>query len=347
MKKILYMNLLFNNAGQRRMDENIINQIVKIADVYVVAPEGWYASENKTAKYIYYEPTSIFKSGTISNYDKEIKNMLFVKKINDRYNFDGFFFASFETAIFELMVMLLGKDIKNTFILHNNNIDRFNEVPLKKKLFNRYKNKVNHVVLESFISYYLKKECSINDEQVFTLPHPLNMNLISKKEIMYECIGISNSNDEEWISKIIGLERQYERIKRNGKHVVLRSKDKEFDNGYLKVIKGWLNDEMYNNYINCSKAIFLPFPQTFRYRMSGSVVDAFSNKKYVIGSNIPLLKYYEKQYNGICKTISCPDEFYDVVTNIPEIETTGFKQFVREHNNTVILENLKRMIDKI
>lgn len=347
MKKILYMNLLFNTVGHRRIDENIINQMVKIAEVYVVAPLGWYTNENKMAKYIYYEPSSILNNGTLSNYSKEIKNMLFVSKINKLYDFDIFFFASYETAIFELMVILLGENIKNTIIIHHNNIDNFNKVPIKKKLFNRYKNKVNHIALEKFISNYLIKECLIKENQVFTLPHPLNINRISKKEIVYECVGISNSNDEEWIMRIIELEKQQEKIKKSGHHVVLKSKFMEFDNGYLKVIKGWISDEAYNNYINCSKSIFLPFPQTFRYRMSGSVVDAFSNNKYVIGSDIPLFRYYEKRYKEICKTISCPAEFYDAVINIPDIELTSFKQFIREHDDTVLLESLKKIIDKI
>lgn len=341
--KILFMNLLYNNSGQRRMDENIIREFVKIAEVYVVCPKAWYEHAIDGAIYIDYCPSTIVKNGRIKNYINSFKNLRYANKMS-RQRFDYYLFASYETIIFSLWNIINPRILSKSYVIHNNNIDGINERILKRFFFTTYAKKVNHIVLEGFIGDYLKKEFHLREESLFILPHPLNSN-DSSMEKVYDCVGISNSNDESWINNIIRFEKETNLFKKNGCKVVLRSGTHSFDDGYLSVINGWLSDSAYNEYINKASCIFLPFPPSFRYRMSGSVVDAFSNHTMVIGSGIPLFNYYSNVYESICKIVNSSEEFCNVVIKMKDsnIDDKDFDSFIRSHSQERVLDSLKNM----
>ena len=345
MKRVLYMNLLNYNIGQRRMDENIIRELAKIAEVYVVAPKNWYAHEIDGAKYIYYEAASEISNKRIDSYIKDTKIIFYANKLYNQYKFDSCIFASYETAVFSLWLIINQSVLKHSFIIHNNNIDRFNVVPLKKKLFSLYAEKVNHIVLENFIGDYLADEMKIIRQKIFYLPHPLNQNNI-RSERYYDCVGISNSNDDAWIKRIIEIEEQRHTFQNNNCKIILRSKEYTYKDNYLTVIKGWLDDSQYNDYINKAKCIFLPYPPSFQYRMSGSVVDAFSNYTAVIGSKIPLFEYYAEKYGSICKIANSPDDFCQKVISFTINENTKkmFEKFNNDHSNEQIKKSLAEML---
>lgn len=346
MKKVLYMNLLYNNSGQRRMDQNIIDKLVEISDVYVVCSKGWYIHENAKAKYIYYEPTSMGFKGKKAHFIKEINNLIFAKKLYNKYQFDTLFFASFETSIFLFSKILFQKFLNDCFIVHNNNIDRFNAVNLKKKHFSKYMNRVNHIVLEKFIGDYLEKE-GVDKNRIYVLPHPLNINYSTPKE--YDCVGISNSNSEELISSIINYERHNNLVRLSKCKILLRSKNYNYDDGYLKVFSGWLSDDKYNQYISSAKRLYIPFPSSFQYRVSGSIVDAFSNHIPVIGSDIPLLRYYQKEYGNICVIVSSPKDFIKTVIDFKNNNDNenSFMKFFKDHGDEALLNSLTRIINHI
>lgn len=209
-----------------------------------------------------------------------------------------------------------------------------------------YSRKVNHIVLEGFIGDYIIHEFNIPDKNVFLFPHPLNSNDYSSvKE--YDCVGISNSNDDEWIKKIIDIEAEKRLFAEKKCKVVLRSTKYNYDDGWLVVFNGWLDDSKYNDYINKAKRIFLPYPKTFRYRMSGSVVDAFSNHTSVIGSDIPLFLYYSEIYGDICQIVKSPEELFEAVLNKPDADKNeeSFQRFIDGHSKPVLLKSIKNAIN--
>lgn len=346
MKKVLYMNLLYSNLGQRRMDENIIRELVKIAKVYVACPAGYYEHEIEGAKYIDYDYVAKNKSKSIYTYMQDIKNIVHANKLRKKYKFDYYFFASFETLVFPLWMIVAPGTSEKCFLIHNNNIDRMDDRPIKKRFFSLYKGKVNHIFLAEFIRKYAIEKLNIPKDKAYLLPHPLNANDESfPKE--YDCVGISNSNDDEWIKQIIKIENERGFFKKNNCRVVLRSKKYSFDNGWLRVINGWMKDDEYNSYINKAKCIFLPFPKSFQYRMSGSVVDAFSNYTTVIGTSIPIFFFYSNKYKNICHIANTPSEFCDIIFNHNENNmdaTKEFNEFINEHSNRIVLMNLRKMV---
>jgi hypothetical protein len=244
-------------------------------------------------------------------------------------------------------MILSSKKLKDSFIVHNNNIDRMNASSIKKRAFMLYSKKVNHVFFDLFIKEYALEKLGIPENRAFLLPYPLNSNdAITEKK--YDCVGISNSNDDEWIKEIINIETTTEPFKKNRCHVILRSKKFTYDNGWLVVKNGWMDDSEYNNYINKAKCIFLPFPKTFQYRMSGSLVDAFSNRTAVIGTWIPVFQKYAQKYKHICRITNSPSDFCEQVIK-SQNEQNGyieFQDFIDSHSKHNVLESLKKMFKK-
>lgn len=341
--KILYMNLLYNNSGQRRMDENIIGELVKIAEVYVVCPRGWYEHVIDGVNYIYYSPDTIIQNNRVKNYINSLKNIYFANRLSKRH-FDYYLFASYETIVFSIWNLLNSEILPRSYVIHNNNIDGINEKIVKRMFFYTYARKINHIVLEDFIGEYLKQEYHLNEDSVYLLPHPLNSNNCNNNKI-YDCVGISNSNDDDLVNNIICFEIKTSFFKKNGCKVLLRSKEYSFDNGFLSVIKGWLSDDDYYGYINAAKCVFLPFPESFKYRMSGSVVDAFSNHTVVFGSNIPLFIYYSNIYSDICKVVCSSEELCNAVIELKNIniKESSFDLFIKKHSQKQVLDALKKM----
>lgn len=347
--KILYMELLNNNYGNKRLDLNIIKCLTNFTDVTVACPKGWL-SVNDGARLIEFDQIEVdcSKKNKILKHFYDVK--MSCKKLKVAYqldkqeHFDYLFFASFHIIALPLYLKKFPDFSKRVFITHHDSVDRIFNHALYGKIFNLYKNSVNHVVLEKFIGDFLIDRMNVKRERVFCVPHPLNCTE-EKKQMIYDCVGISNSNDEVIIREIVEYEIKTKIFEKKQMNIILRSKNIQYDDGFLKVISGYLNDDEYYNYVASAKSLLVPFPLTFRYRMSGTVVDAFSNNIRVIGSKIPLLEYYEEQYPDICSVYETAAELIQILEKTKskaklELE---FNEFKEKHNNEYIEICLKNM----
>ena len=351
MKKILYMELLDNNYGNKHLDINIISSLVKFANVTVSYYKGFFETVPIGAEEVVYERPQCpyFWGKRIRTYWIHFKHMLVAANIIRRGEFDTVVFASYHN-IMMLLCLLFRNKVGSIYIMSHNNLDNLSTSAFGKFIFGIYSKKVNHIVFADFIADYLESEYNIPKDRIISLPHPLNITEHDDLKL-YDCVGISNSNDESWIEKLIELEKKEGVLSSSGNTVILRSKIHEYRNKGLIVIKGYLSDEDYYQYINHARSIFLPFPTDFRYRMSGSIVDAFSSKSKVIGSRIPLFMAFEHKYPAICKTVVDVNEFIEVITagrNVSNInEEEQFCDFLELHSQERILNMLKARIDCI
>lgn len=343
-KLILYMELLENNYGNKKLDQSIIKLLSVFTKVIVVSPKNWFTLDaSPNIELIEYEPTETFINCIrFQSYFNHYDILNCASKMDKQYKFDYIFFASYHTSIMALVSLKL-KQLERVFILHHNNIDNIDKSQKQQLLFKLYGNKLNHFVFESFIGNHLEKKYKIDKSRIFVLPHPLNtVDRFAKK--VYDCVGISNSNSEQWIKEIINKEKSENIFMNNQKHVILRSKELEFDNGFLKIIKGNLPEEEYYNYIKQAQVIFLPFPNSFRYRMSGSIVDAFSNNTIVIGNKIPIFESYELEFPNICHTITTSEyliRFIIAGAKITSAHLKEFQEFQEKHSDIVIEKELR------
>lgn len=341
--KILYVNFINEVWGHKRLDVNLIEYLSTFADVTVISPVGWYSNLPSSVKVINYTLQSKPKKNPKQVYHYSIEIMKFASKIDKKEKFDYIFAATFHTYV-QALGRFLFKNQNRIYLMHHYNTDTL-ERRKPNFFFSLYVNKVNHIVFEKFIGDYLMERYGLSKERLLILPHPLYKNKIENISPKYACVGISNSNDEDFIKEIIMIEKEQRIFENNNIHVILRSKTQTFDNGYLNVFTGYLEQDDYDYYINNTSSIFMPFPKSFKYRMSGTLMDALSNEKILLGTDVPLLKLYQEKYPHICYVVKNPYEFINEVIKINDLDINNIKQefilFENDHSSKKIINTLK------
>lgn len=342
--KVLYLDFLYPK-GHIRQNTKYVNILAQISEVYLLSSNNRYKDLDKDVNLIKNNSLQI-KKGRVKKRISILKNMVASANIAKKLKPDAIIVSSYDTFLFIIWKILYGTKDK-VFLLHHNNLD---ELSNKMKLcsFKKYYESVNHIVFEEFMKNHLCSDLKIDQEKVFVLPHQLNDNESTNNENLYDCVGLSNSNDEGIIAEIIKLEQESNIFKKKKMKVVLKSKIYEFDNDYLKVFKGYLEDKAYDYYINHSKSIFMPFPLDFKYRMSGTLVDAFSNNKVVIGSDVLLMRYYSEKFPSICKLIENGSDLSNFIINmkkdLTQQQKKEFAYFKDAHSDELIKEIFRGMI---
>lgn len=336
------MELLDDNYGNKAFDKNIIKVLKSVCNLTVSCQTGWFDEREPGVKYYEYD-YSKNKNGTSRKavYSRNYQSIKVAVSLDKKHKFDYIFFASYHTVLFPIVRLLVRRFKKRVFILHHNNIDNINKSFRLRLLFRTYSKAANHFVLEPFIKNHLIEKYHIKSSKIFYLPHPLNINNLSGSIKMYDCVGISNSNDESFVKSVISFENQTKAFKKSGKKVILRSKEYQYDDDYLKIIKGKLTDDEYLDYINRARVMFLPFPETFQFRTSGTVVDAFSNHISVVGTHIPLLVSLSKDYPSICSTISTVEDFAHVILYGRQVDNLDFEKYIELHSDDKIEDVFK------
>ena len=233
-----------------------------------------------------------------------------------------------------------------TFVLQNVNPDSIQESKIHRLAYELLNRRVYSVVLGGFIKDFLVFSLKTDPRMVSVLPHPLNtVDDISESDI--DCVGISNSNDDSIVEKIIEKEKKEGIIRKNGLKVILKSKNYKFDNGYLKIISGFIDSEIYDDYISRAKCIFLPFPLSFKSRMSGTLIEALSNRKSVIGTNIPAVVHAEKCYSTVIKRYNESTFIDDIIDAgmVNEVKNKAFDRFKYWHSDNVLCALLSEAIE--
>lgn len=344
--KILYLDFLYPKSHIRQ-NTTYISLMSEIADVYVLTPKGRYNSLPAKVNVIENNFLKV-RQGRFMNRLSTLKVMFLSAITVQRLKPDYIFVTSYDTMMFALGVLLFPEKHK-IFLLHHFNIDELNN-KVKFWFFKKYMREVNHIVFEDFIKEYLVEKCELEEKSIHVLPHQLNRNSTEGYAKKYTCVGLSSSNDENIISEIIDIEKKEELLKRSGRKVILKSKYIEFDNGFLKVVKGYLDNDQYTKYINNSFCIYMPFPTTFRYRMSGTLVDALSNNKILIGNNIPIIQWYASKYSEVCKIVNSAEDFFKCILSlemtVKDQQVKDFKRFQVDHSEEKIKAILKDIFCK-
>ncbi|GAA0182416.1 hypothetical protein SH2C18_48020 [Clostridium sediminicola] len=339
--KIIILDYLFpkNHAP---LYYKIINYLTNVGDVKVIARNGYYSKHKNDWKDVELEEIRVDMDGRnmIIRKLQSIVSMLKTRKVVAGNINSAKVVFTFDTIAFAIGRLFLKLD--NFFILHHKNIDELKN-PVKKFFFKTYMNKVNHIVFEDYFKEYLVQKIGVDEKRIHVIPHPTFKSVTSNEEDIYDCIGLSNSNDENFIKEIIDDERKNGRLKMAKQQVILRSKKYQFDNGYLKVITGYLSKKDYDNYIKKCKGVFIPLPSTFEYRVSGVIYDAISNYKVVIANNVPIIKSYEEKYPLLCIGVNNVEEFFAKVDELKYCITTkkDFDQFIKFHDKDIIIQKFK------
>ena len=174
------------------------------------------------------------------------------------------------------------------------------------------------------------------------VPHPIRDDIQQNSNIKNDCVGLCNSNSEKFIDEMCEVFKNDDKYK-----IILRSKKQKFSSGSVKIISGFLDAEVYYNYINTSKTVIVPVPNSYKYRLSGSIYDALSRRKIVLTNNSFYADAYNKLYSGTCIFVS---NAKDVKSYFENNESEGknidssFKKFIYDHQKTSIAIRMEKVI---
>ncbi len=335
--KILYLDFLYPK-GHLKQNEIYISLIAKFAKVFVLCDAEKYHLNSKNVELIINQDLHIRDGRLLTRLDT-VRVMAYSQKVAKMINPDIIFISSYETITYAIFSNFFSKKYR-TFILQHSNIDELTN-RFKRILFSIYCKKTNFVVFEDFIKDYIRDKFKVDQQRIFVLPHQLNHYQYQKSDNIYDCVGLSFSNDEDTISEIIEHETKFETFKNNQKKVILKSRYQKFDNGYLKIINGYIDDETFSDYINNAKSMYIPFPKSFQYRMSGTLIDALSKKSIVYGNRIPVIENYAQKYKHLCRVVDSPLDFVDSIVNEVNNESksldSDYLKFCNDHSNQRIL----------
>lgn len=344
-KKVLFADLYYP-PSHRNMEEVTLNNLSQVCDLYIMAPGNWY-SKLPVDAHIIETPNYHYDSikSTKNRLRNAIKNIKLINENLKTRGIDILVLGEFENYILPITRILLPHNIK-VLIMHHNNIDLMMQRKIQKIMFVICKNQFNHLVLDNFIGEELVISYKVNADKVYCWPHPMYETYPNQLK-KYDCVGISHSNDEKVIQAIVNTEIQEHPIESNRLKVLLRSKIIEYDNGYLKVIKGWLSNEEYQSYLDNAKCVLVPFSKaSFQFRPSGTVIDAFSRNTYVLGSDIALIRDYSKKFPSICKVFNVNSFVKDLVKMIDsKSNPADFEEFKLIHSNLKIQNLMKQSIN--
>lgn len=347
--KILFLDFIYAK-GHESFNKNILECLMKFSETYIFSQQGYYKHYENDLKDAIINEKNDFKKlkGSMLSRLRSLYIMSKSATYSKKIKADVIFVTCFETLSFALGRHFF-KDSKKIYIFHHNNTDELIN-RTKRKVFSRYMNKVNHIVYEEFIKEYLVVEIGVDPQRVSVLPHPMNeFSVVDRTKSCNLCIALSNSNNELWINSIIAAEKDQKKFMKSNTKLVVKSKSSVFDDEYLKVFKGFLEKSKYDEYVSNSSIVFIPFPDKFKNRMSGTLVDALSSKKIVIGTDIPLMNIYANKYPHICKIVSNIDELIYELDNIkydgPSINME-FEKFIETHSKVKIVSSLKELFGR-
>lgn len=253
-------------------------------------------------------------------------------KYAQKYEIKSIVCITYDEFIQFLLTPFVPKSL-NIYLMSHINIDNYGNSSIKRWMFNMIKDRYLHIVQCGFIADYLKSEFSIDN--VLVWPHPLNNIKKTHSQRDIDCAGLSYSNDETIILNFIEAEKNKQIFKKNNLRVILKSKTKTYDNGFLTVFQGRIPDSEYDDIINRAYTILIPFPQSFKMRMSGTLMDSLTNKKIVIASPIPVILECKKIYPSIVHVFNL-ETFVDDLCSIKRQGTkpNDFLSFCDFHGDT-------------
>lgn len=339
--RLLVADFLFVDA-HKDMNVNFINAISGFAEADVLSLNGYYDDQKESFRNKNVEVLDLYikrKSGSLGARCFSLELMKRTAEVTRENKYDAALCLGFETTLFGLGLPSF-KELP-LFIFHHKNIDELTN-KIKRLFFGSYKNRVYHVVFEEFFRNRLIKEIGVPTHRVFVVPHPVKRIVSLQTEQKYDCIGLCNSNDESFIQEAIGREQVF---RQEGLRILLRSKKVEKKDGYVEVIKGFLEKDKYDELIAAGKTVFVPLPESYIYRLSGSIYDALSRNKLVYTTSKYYAKEYERRYPGTCKYVDSVEQLIESLQKYRHDDVTlSFQKFIEGHSIETVTRDIEEMV---
>ena len=331
--------------GHIELNKKIIALMPNKFRKVVINSNGYYNfREIKDASFINMNLIN-FKSRMLTIFFTQLFNYLKIRfVIKDDVN-QIKVFTTFENVSFIFAVLLFKKSKKVVF--HHDNVD-YLRIKYNRFFFKMYMNRISHFVFADFIKERLI-EIGVDEKKVFVIQHPIPANETkiseSPNENLY--IGLGHASDNRIIKEIVAYENSTKILSQNRIKLILRSNEFVFKSEVITIINKHLSNKEYNDLYLRAKGVFMFYPKTFEYRFSGAMLDAFRNKKNIIGTNIPIIKHFNNLYPEMCLYFNTIPELFKLLITEQKDNTDCFNLFLYRHSDILIKNEFERIMKTI
>lgn len=296
--KVLYIDPFSSSshANFNRMHIEAIRKVTK--DIHFVFKENYWKEVGvQVTEVCYAIPSSYFgknKGGLINRFYMCL--VLWKIRQNVPLNqYDKIIFAAYEeiSLFFAFYTVPL-------YLINHNNISTLNN-RVKRFFFKKISRRNTHIVLEPYIKDYLQ---SIGIPKIEVVRHGLiapysisssqtDNSLLYKKYIFSPSM---QSVDNKFVKELVGNKSFLTYLEKHNLFLVLRSKTLSTSSPNIKILSHYMSKEEYIAYFLHAAIIILIYPQSFRYRISGALLEAISCGKETLMSDIKAFRQYESLF---------------------------------------------------
>lgn len=298
--KVLYIDP-FSSSSHANFNRMHIEAIRKVAkDIHFVFKENYWKEVGvQVTEVCYAIPSSYFgknKGGLINRFYMCL--VLWKIRQNVPLNqYDKIIFAAYEeiSLFFAFYTVPL-------YLINHNNISSLNN-KVKLYFFKKISKKNTHIVLEPYIKDYLK---SLDIQKVEVVRHGLispyitsslrTNNPLQHKQFLFS--PSMQSVDAEFMEKLLLDKSFIKYLEDHDLFWVLRSKILHSSSSNIQILSHYMSKEEYISYFLGAAAILLIYPKSFRYRVSGVLLEAISCRKNTLMSDIEVFRQYETLFGA-------------------------------------------------
>lgn len=323
--KILYIDVMCSN-GHVSFNKIYINKLISSGyEVKLILKKKYVKKLNLPDSMILFElPYFLFydfKGIGIMNRLMMLISFIYINIRISTSKFRDIYIGGYEEISFYFSFF-----INKTILINHNNIGGLNN-KLKKYFFIKNTKKHKVLVFNEKIKNYLIK---LKVKNIIVKPHGLPEKFYTSEHgNMYDTfrkvifIPSSNSSNLKFILELINNCSFLEYLKKNNYLLIIKG-DFSTINPNLIVINGYLDFEVYKKIFLKADIILLPYPISFKYRVSGVLHECLANNKICLLSKIESFEVYTPhfKYNPFFRNIIELTERIDYLTNSNEFSSS-------------------------
>lgn len=341
--KILVADFLFVKEHQV-LNVNTIRTIASLGEVFVISQKGYYDDFKTEFEQLGVKVIDINVFGDCSTTLKEkfhcIKLMRESSKIFSHQHIDLMLVLAFDTISATLLNIYVPKD--KVLLIHHKNLDEIINNRIKRFVFSFYKESVYHIVYEEYFRDKLGEY--VSKKRIYYVPHPVSEIESKDKNYhdeSYDCVALCNSNNEIFIDNLASLQNIPENIS-----FLIRTKKERPLHPNIKYVRTFLEYTEYNKFINSARYVFVPLPNDYKYRLSGSIYDALSRHKIVLTNSLLHQQGLDKRYPGVVKYVDSAEKLLENVSFFKG-NLGLFDKFIQEHSCRYIASCFVKVLNDV
>lgn len=347
--KLLILDFWFGKTHQRT-NKRTLQILSGISSLLVTNYKGYYENGDVDGNIEYIEVKC--HNANTSKLRQRLRSMYNIyeswKAVKNRTDYDAILVTGYEVISVAFMFLLFKTD-KPIFLQYHQHVDEVSN-RVKRFFFNFYKEKAYHVFLEESFASFFKEITHVKANRIYVVHHFIMDKINENTNEGDLVLGISSSNDESVIERLIREERDNCLLKNNGIYMQLRSREHIFDDGYLKVDNNYLSAKEYKElYDTAGIILVIPKKEEFHHRVSGLIYDALSSGKKVIGINIEIMRIMNHYAPTMFYILDEGQSIVDLVNTVMKkrISDNDLQKIRRRHSDERIRVEYRKMFDQV